>query len=248
MSDDTDWDPNWWKKERDASLVRRRELAAAASEINIGDSFLIVTEGMVTEPVYFELFLNDIELTRVKVSVIPGDASDPRQVIRTGQRLAESHAKLAARNQLSLDEPQGYDHIWAVVDTDVAVRRSFWNEVCDLAAASNVKLAQSTPCFEFWLLLHLLEHPTTRADLIDGDAAKSAVKKELGIDYSTNETTARAAIASFIHEWPKAVQHAEYVRRHHETAATLRPGNPSTDIDELIRAMNDSLRPEMRKL
>jgi hypothetical protein len=116
-----------------------------------------------------------------------------------------------------------------------------------LLPRAKVTLAHSTPCFEFWLLLHLVGF-TTRADLVDGEAAKSAVKHALGRDYSTNEKTAKAAIATFLAKWPESVGHAEQVRRHHRDAATPQPANPSTAVDRLVRAMNDSAPGRLRKL
>jgi hypothetical protein len=87
-------------------------------------------------------------------------------------------------------------------------------EISRLAATRKVTLAHSTPCFEFWLLLHIVGF-TTRADLVDGTKAKSAVKDALGRDYSTDEKTAQEAIATFIKKWHQAVVHAEQVREHH---------------------------------
>jgi hypothetical protein len=133
------------------------------------------------------------------------------------------------------------------VDTDVAVRNHIWNDVRQLAAAKKVTLAHSTPCFEFWLLLHLVGF-TTRADLVNGDAAKSGVKQALGREYSTNEETAREAIASFLAKWPESVGHAEQVRRHHHGADTPQPANPSTEVDRLVRALNDSAPEHSRKI
>jgi hypothetical protein len=144
-------------------------------------------------------------------------------------------------------EEQTFDHVWAVNDTDVAVREHFGNDVQQLAAARKVKLAHSTPCFEFWLLLHVVGF-TTRTDLVDGDAAKSAVKHAIGRDYSTNQVTAKEAIATFFSEWVKAVGCAERVRRHHQDAATRIPANPSTEADRLVRAMNDSVPMYLQKL
>ena len=121
---------------------------------------------------------------------------------------------------------------------------------CDAATGPSRhpwKSAHSTPCFEFWLLLHLVGF-TTRADLVDGDAAKSAVKHAFGRDYSTNEETAKEAIASFLSKWPESVGYAEQVRRHHRDAATPQPANPSTEVDRLVRAMNDSAPEHLRKL
>lgn len=83
---------------------------------------------------------------------------------------------------------------------------------------------------------------------MDGAAAKSAVKHAFGRDYSTNEETAKEAIATFFSKWPEAVGHAEKVRRHHQGAATHQPANPSTEVDRLVRALNDSAPEYLQKL
>jgi len=246
MSEDCGWNPNWWLEPKAASLERKRRAATASALAKPGDAFLIVTEGTVTEPVYFNLILHDLQLTGVRIKVQPGDASDPRQVIKTAEREATEQLRKAKKDLLSVAEPAKFDHVWAVVDTDVAVRQGFWNDVKQLAAARKVKLAHSTPCFEFWLLLHIVGH-TTRADLVDGAAAKRAVKHALGREYSTSEEVAKEVIATLISKWPEAVRAAEQVRRYHE-GITPQPANPSTEVDRLVRALNDSAPEHSQKL
>ena len=247
MVEDCAWNPNWWLEAKATSLERRRLKVAATALAKPGDAFLIVTEGTVTEPVYFDLLLRDLQLSVVRIKVQPGDASDPRHVIRTAEREAREQVRKAKKGVLGINEPAKFDHVWAVVDTDVAVRNHIWNDVRQLATAKRVRLAHSTPCFEFWLLLHLVGF-TTRADLVDGDTTKSAVKHALGRDYSTNKEIAEAAIASFLSKWPESVGYAEQVRRHHRDAATPQPANPSTEVDRLERALNDSAPEHHRKL
>jgi hypothetical protein len=247
MTDDVEWDPDWWKKEQEAKLERQAAEAAAASGVSAGDTFLIVTEGTVTEPIYFELFLETLELSRAVIVVIPGKASHPRHVINTARDVAKRQIYRAEKGQLGVREPASFDHVWAVIDTDVAVREGIWNEVTQLATSRDVKLAHSTPCFEYWMLLHIVAC-TTRRDLYDGTAAKHAFKEALGMDYSTNEDTARAAITTFIDQWPKAVESAEYVRQYHLDAGTQPPANPSTEVDLLARALNDSAPSHLRRL
>ena len=247
MSKDCEWNLNWWQEAKAASLERKQRAIAASALARQGDAFLIVTEGKVTEPVYFDLLIRDLALGVVRIKVQPGDQSDPRYVIRTAERVAKKQVRDAKKGVLGINEPEKFDHVWAVIDTDVAVRQGFWNEVQQLAAARNVSLAHSTPCFEFWLLLHISGF-TTRSDLVDGTAAKSAVRHALGRAYSTNEETAKEAIATFIANWPTAVVHAEHVRDHHHAAATPQPANPSTEVWRLVRGLNDSALPHKRKV
>jgi hypothetical protein len=247
MSDTASFDSNWWKAEKAMSLERKaREKISSLSLAKPGDAFLIVTEGTVTEPVYFDLLLQELQLSVVRIKVQPGDDSDPRHVIETAAREAKEQVR-RNKNCMIGNGPSKYDQVWAVVDTDVAVRQGFWKDVKQLAKSKKVMLAHSTPCFEFWLLLHIAGY-TTRSDLHNGDAAKSAVKSALGREYSTTGKTARESISSFFAKWTGAVKHAESVRRHHQAAATPEPANPSTEMDLLARALNDSAPQHMRKL
>lgn len=118
MSEDCDWNPDWWREAKAASLERRRRVVEAAALAKPGDAFLIVTEGTVTEPIYFDLLLRDLQLSVVRIKVQPGDASDPRHVIRTAEREAKDQARKARKGVLGINEPAKFDHVWAVVDTD----------------------------------------------------------------------------------------------------------------------------------
>ncbi len=246
MSEDCGYDPNWWKSAKAESLSRKQRQVSASALAQPGDAFLIVTEGTVAEPHYFEQLRRTLELSLVHVQIKPGDASDPRHVIETAARAAKDQVKRAKRGELQIDEPEKFDQVFAVIDTDVAVRQDHWNDVVQLARARKVRLAPSMPCFEFWLLLHL--GYTTRTDLLDGDTAKSVLKHALGCDYAKNADTTRAAIDKLLPKWPEAVVHSERVCAHHSKAATPPPANPSTEVGRLVRALNDAALPHLRKL
>lgn len=246
MSNASGYNPEWWKAPRAASIQRKQRAASSRKLAKLGDTFLIVTEGLVTEPVYFELLLSDLQLYAVQVLVLPGRTANPRHVIETATETVKTHAKRRRKGQLAVTEPQRYDHVWAVIDTDVAVREGIWKEIQRFAAAKRVKLAHSTPCFEYWLLLHLKE--TMRSDLINGNAAKQAVKETLGYDYSTNEQVARKVMPLFVKQWTNAVKHAKRVRQNHIAAGTTEPANPSTQVDQLVCALNDSAPDHSRKV
>lgn len=235
-----------WYKAKELSLQRKAAAAMRAACAAAGDSFLIVTEGTVTEPVYFELLRESLQLSTVTVKVMPGKASDPRHVIQSAADEVKALARRVKKKKVAVTELESFDHVWAVIDTDVAVRQGFWNDVVQKARDLNVKLAHSTPCFEYWLLLHL--KITTRADLVDGSAAKKAFRDELGQDYSTNREISEEAFKGLLSSWPTAVKNAQTVRKHHEDANTPIPANPSTEVDLLACAMNDSTPPHLRKI
>ncbi len=239
----------WWQGARARNVAHKPALVAPSALAKPGDAFLIITEGKVTEPAYFDQLRTNLHLGIVDIRIQPGEAPDPRLVVKTAAREAKEHHRLFKKGKLPNTAPARFDHVWAVVDTDVAVREGFWNEVVQLAQAHKVTLAPSTPCIEFWLLLHLCYN--TRTDLWDGDRAKRAlaaeVKMKLNLDYSTEAKKAKAAIAKLLNHWPEAVRNAGRVRQYHASAGTTEPANPSTEVDRLVRAMNDAALPHNRR-
>jgi hypothetical protein len=133
MSEDCGYDPKWWLADKAASLERKKRAVAATALARPGDAFLIVTEGKVTEPVYFDLLIQELSLGVVRIKIQPGDHSDPRHVVRTAERVARKQIKDFKKGILGIKEPAKFDHVWAVIDTDVAVSQGFWNDVEQLA-------------------------------------------------------------------------------------------------------------------
>lgn len=234
----------WWKAAAASSVERRTAAKREAGGVNLGDSFLIVTEGTVTEPEYFRLLRDDLKLSTMDIHVQPGDKSHPYDVIATAVKLVEERdGKMKERREDQSFSKTAYDHVWAVIDADVAVKDGIWEEVKKRAAAGDVRLAPSMPCIEYWLLLHLRY---TAAGLADGTAAKSALKVE-GYDCSSMKT-AKVSLPKLIKQWPQAVVHAGRVRKHHIKGRTPEPANPSTGVDLLIQALDDSVPMHRRRL
>jgi hypothetical protein len=244
MAEEIGWDPLWWKKAKQLSLEQREAKAEALATARAGDSFLIVTEGTVTEPIYFEALRTALHLSAVKVRIEPGKASDARHVIDTGIEMRARLEDRAKKGQLALNAPSTYDQVWAVVDTDVPERLERWPEVIAYAEANNVRLAHTTPCVEYWLLLHLKQ---TTGLLLNSAAARAALKAELG-EYSKSEEETKQIVATLLPQWPEAVKHARFARNHHRAAATPSPANPSTSIDLLVTGLNFAAPPYARKL
>lgn len=111
MSEPMAYDPNWWRAPKAASLERKRSAVVVSALAKPGDAFLIVTEGTVTEPIYFDLLLRDLQLSVVRIKVQPGDASDPRYVIRTAAREAADQRKRYKKGYLGVNEPAKFDHV-----------------------------------------------------------------------------------------------------------------------------------------
>ena len=94
-----------------------------------------------------------------------------------------------------------------------------------------------------WLLLHL--EYTTRT-LQNGKAAKKTLENKLGTSYSTNKSTTETNLKTLLGNCPKAIINAKKARVHHTEANTPLPANPSTEVDHLAAALNDSALPHYR--
>ena len=124
---------------KDASLRRRRSFREPRAR------FLIVCEGEVTEPAYF----NDVRLHErgiIDLEVVHGGV--PKTVVERAVEMKKQSEREAKRLK---DENRRFDRIWCVFDVDV---HPFVAEARQRAQAHAIDLAVSNPCFELWFLLH----------------------------------------------------------------------------------------------
>ena len=124
---------------RNDSLRRRRSFREPRKR------FLIVCEGEVTEPDYF----NDIRRTErgiIELEIVPGGV--PKSVVERAVEMKKESERDAKRRK---DENLRYDSVWCVFDVD---EHPFVPEAKQQAHANAINLAVSNPCFELWFLLH----------------------------------------------------------------------------------------------
>ncbi len=127
--------------------MAERSFAPLSSRKKYRDAKLIVivAEGEVTEPTYFEDLAFDARFRhpRVDIQVLPAISglSSPKHVI---DRLDK------VRRKSSLYEG---DELWLVIDKDQWKDRTL-SEVAQQIRQKGYHLADSNPCFELWLLLH----------------------------------------------------------------------------------------------
>lgn len=106
---------------------------------------LIISEGTVTEPQYFRDIKGDKELSRklAAAQIVVWDTSK------------NSHRELVAlaveMKKAAEKERNPYDQIWVVVDRDGYTKHP---EAFNRADSTGISIAFSSPCFEYWLLLH----------------------------------------------------------------------------------------------
>lgn len=109
-----------------------------------GRLFVIATEGKDTERIYFEALRNKIQMSQIKLEILPSENNEsaPNKVY---DRLTDYHDKYDIEDD---------DQLWLVIDKDK------WTDkmLSDIAQLCNEKksffMGLSNPCFELWLLLH----------------------------------------------------------------------------------------------
>lgn len=198
-----------------------------------GHTFLIVVEGEKTEPSYLIEVRARLKRRAAACVVEHGAHTDPAGIVREAMKLRDEQSERAKK---SATDP--YDRVWVVFDRESQnhPRREQLPAALKLAQENGIRVALSTPSFEFWLLLHF---DFTTASFDGCDAVMKALKKFIK-EYEKGDLPLDDLMKSV----SKAIKHAARCRKHWETAGG--DGNPSTDVDELMRELNDSARDEDR--
>lgn len=214
-------------------LFHKRKARAAESlhrkrrERERNNRYLIVCEGTKTEPQYFQELLDDLSIRPQLVRIAPNNGASPDRVVARAMTLYDE-------DKLTGD---AFDQVYCVFDRDrhstfdAAVKRTK-----DLAAAGKPFTAiTSTPCFEVWLLLHFRYsdqpfHSSSKKSV--ADQVISVLKTMPGFEkYGKGK---KGVYSQLKEKLADALTHAERLRRH---GAAMGSNNPSTDADELVKAI-----------
>ena len=133
-------------------LFKRKKQSAIKSSkrrLELRDSYdkvLIVTEGEKTEPLYLSAVRDYFGLNQANIVIDPKSDSSPTSVVK--------HAK-ALINENKTDP---YSHVYCVIDRD---RHADFDKALNQVAGFKNKDTKlhtivSTPCFEYWILLHFI--------------------------------------------------------------------------------------------
>ena len=200
------------------------DLQRASSKREKNKRYLIVCEGTKTEPQYFAELLQDLRIPKDWVRIAPNKGSSPDRVVDHALQLYDADA--------ASGDP--YDAVYCVFDRDahstfdVAVQRT--NDLKN--EGKPLKSITSTPCFEFWLLLHFGYtsqpfHATSTKSV--GDQVETKLKKEQGFkNYAKGQ---KGVYMQLKDKLQTALQSAKKLRQH---CAATNSSNPATDIDNLV--------------
>lgn len=148
------------------SLIKRkpRPLNREQQEYRDDRLYIIACCDTYAPKQYFESFM----LRRVQVHVVPTEEGD-------------SHAEYVLDRLLEVEHEER-DERWLVLDTDHCIQGSHlprFLTALKRAREHNVQVALSRPCFEFWLLLHLIAETDTRLAGISKASHVEALLREI---------------------------------------------------------------------
>jgi hypothetical protein len=227
------------------TYARREPPERPPGEPKPGDSFLIVTEGEVTERMYFESVRKTLKVNPVTVRVVHPPCTDAEGLVRAAVGERDAVPARHGRSECGSTEVARYDQVWVIFDTDVAARQGQLGPALDLARKEHIHIGLSTPSVEVWLLLHFRDRP---GQFLDSTEVEHALGKAWGQHYDKREETFPKLWQALKPNIPAAVSRAFQVREYHRKAATPPPPNPSTDLDLLVRALDASVQPPRRIL
>lgn len=208
------------KAKTDADLKRRKAFRARKQR------YLIVCEGSKTEFNYFRDLRTDLGIDAKQVQI-------PQNSGNTPDRILDHALALYDEDALSGD---AYDKVYCVFDRDthstfdVTVQRI--KDLKSVRRSKPFEAITSTPCFEFWLLLHFgytdaAFHPAGKRSV--GDNAVAALKKKSG--FAAYDKGKQGIYAQLKPKLPDAIKHAQKLR---EESIKNRTMNPATNVDILV--------------
>lgn len=176
---------------------------------------LIVCEGKVTEPQYFEGLKRAARNPRVTIRISPqhGVPKTLVEVAKQWKDVAEKEAKREGDDNLRIDS------VWCVFDVD---EHPGIPEAQQTACDDGIELAVSNPCFELWLLLHFRDSPGMQ----DRDHIRQLLKHDVP------EYDKHVEFSTYSSGYSQAVTRAERLDRMADEVRD--PGcNPTTGVYRL---------------
>ncbi len=151
------------------AIIERMQRKRGVRDLEV--RFLIVCEDGKSAPHYFEALKKHLNLSATSVSVVGSNGrTQPTQVVR-----AAIDRKNAAASEESGTEP--FSQVWCVIDGDYGPKIP---NARAAAKSNGIKLAVTTKCFEYWVLLHYEESDTAAMTC---DAHRHALRAKHLPDY-----------------------------------------------------------------
>jgi hypothetical protein len=187
--------------------------------------FLIVCEGLKTEPNYFKSF-------PIKIGNYVYDLSFDGGGINT-KKVVEKAIELRDNS------PQKYDRVWAVFDKDSFDKNQF-NGAIQKAKANEIHCAWSNEAFELWYLLHFQYRNTSMSRKDYEKSIENSINKlkenETIFEYKKNSTEMYSILQKYGNQ-QQATNWAKNLIGQH-TSSDLSSHNPCTTVHLLVEELN----------
>jgi RloB-like protein len=197
--------------------VRQEKFRKACVQKPVRKRILIISEGKKTEPNYFNSLKQQYRLSSV-------DIKDTKK--NTGKELLVIAIDLF---KISKAEKNEYDEIWIVLDRDGYTKHP---QVFDrLKHYPKIKIAFSSPCFEYWLLLHF---EYTSAPFNDCNDAIKKLSQYLP-EYEKGRDNSGLLLPTI----DDAISNSKKIVKHHEETSNqnIWEFNPFTDLHILVEKL-----------
>lgn len=203
-------------------MAKRKRLN---SRRTIKKTYLIVTNGAVTEPRYFQNY----KFPNLKIVHYGGS---PLETMRKAVEIAGEQRKAQAK----------YAGVWVVVDKD-NYEETELQEAQKLGKQKNIDLIVSVPCFEIWLLWHLKECgaplTTQEAQHRFEQALSAILPSNLTRKRKNNRSSRKYLPNDFPYkQWEKAKERNDKIVR---SKGKPYP-NPSSPVGEIMETVTKSLQ------
>jgi tRNA(Met) C34 N-acetyltransferase TmcA len=215
--------------------------------------FLIMCEGENTEPCYFKLLRDKLGLpaNQIVVDVEHHSHTNPIGILQDAiDARGACAAKVKAAKKKGDTREREYDAIWIVFDTEGPQNGRAGSLKAVRADATNdgIDVAESTPSFEVWYLLHVKPSPPACSTATDAEKALTAVfaaanKKQSGAcpEYGKSKAAAEAAA-----KW--ALAEARTFNAVKNARATFTSGGMTrTGVHLLVEALRAQATPAAQK-
>jgi len=212
--------------------LRESSLRRSQSPGYSGKTILVVTEGEKTEPIYLSGLRYHLKLSAAEIQIINAPGTDAPTIVNKAISLRDQR-----KREVKLGRAVLYDSVWAVFDTERADTNPRLHDALQLARSRKINVALSTPCFEFWILLH---DTFTTTPFTNCTEVIHRIRAGFNPGYEKSNPT----VPEYLPKTQIAVRNSERCRIHHRTSGG--DGNPSTGVDLLVREMNDATRPHLR--
>ncbi len=223
------------KAKLDNALLKRlqRERTQAGRPLSnreVRKRFLIICEGIKTEPNYFIELEKYLTKGIITIDVI-GTGTDTINIVDIAIQQRDLEEERAKKGFIIRE----YDEVWAVFDKDSFLNERF-NSAIFKGMANNINCAYSNEAFEIWYLLHFEFYNTG----ISRNQYNKLISKHLGFTYKKNSKDMYRLLQKIGNE-EQAIKWAQKLNDSYDHKNPAEE-NPSTTVYKLVEKLNSYKR------